>query len=302
MDYVRKRRWIKYRHIKCKMYLRNDFRFTCAYCQMREQDAGAVGENYFEKDHFVAKTSDSDHDPDLYDNMVYSCAKCNGTKSDKSVELLLDPCRDNIYSGPVPHVRKLGREGQYQLAGNTPEGWRYIESLSLNSKFYRELRRRQEQADQDSRELENVLHELSGRLEIPDELRERLEWFAGGNSPKQSDYFSDPVLRCGSSKAGQAFQEVLMILDSLAITYTLLFEEDDLDILIQYQGKEYRCEIVLNEKAVKQAEGIRVKKEQRECWSELTCDVGILYYYMRLGRLEFYEVGAETVLQTCLKK
>ena len=302
MDYVRKRRWIKYRHIKCKMYLRNDFRFTCAYCQMREQDAGAVGENYFEKDHFVAKTSDSDHDPDLYDNMVYSCAKCNGTKSDKSVELLLDPCRDNIYSGPVPHVRKLGREGQYQLAGNTPEGWRYIESLSLNSKFYRELRRRQEQADQDSRELENVLHELSGRLEIPDELRERLERFAGGNSPKQSDYFSDPVLRCVSSKAGQAFQEVLMILDSLAITYTLLFEEDDLDILIQYQGKEYRCEIVLNEKAVKQAEGIRVKKEQRECWSELTCDVGILYYYMRLGRLEFYEVGAETVLQTCLKK
>lgn len=34
------------------MYLRNDFRFECAYCRMKEKD-NIMGEQVFEKDHFV---------------------------------------------------------------------------------------------------------------------------------------------------------------------------------------------------------------------------------------------------------
>lgn len=133
----KKKRWVRYRHIKCKMYLRNDFHFECAYCRMREQDTGALNEEFFEKDHFVASSSGEDIDLDSYDNMVYACSKCNGTKTNKSVNLLLNPCEDNIYSGANPHVINLGKSGQYQLESDTPEGKQYIKSLQLNSKFYR---------------------------------------------------------------------------------------------------------------------------------------------------------------------
>lgn len=54
MDYTRKKHWVTYHSKKCKMYLRNDFRFECAYCGMREQD-NVAGEFYFEKDHYVSK-------------------------------------------------------------------------------------------------------------------------------------------------------------------------------------------------------------------------------------------------------
>lgn len=101
------------------MYLRNDFRFECAYCRMREQDTGILCEKYFEKDHFIARNSKSDIDLDSYDNMVYACSKCNGTKADKDTELLLNPCKDDIYLGSTPHVKNLGKNGQYQLVGNT---------------------------------------------------------------------------------------------------------------------------------------------------------------------------------------
>ena len=130
----------------------------------------------------------------------------------------------------------------------------------------------------------------------------KLELFIKGNGTGQSDNWHDPALRCGNSKAGQAFQEVLAILDDLEITYTLLFEEDDLDIRIQYHGKECLCEIVLNENAEKPVEGIRIKKGQLERWSELNADTGILYYYMRLGRLELYCLKEENRFLTCLRE
>ena len=42
---------------------------------MREQDTGVLGEEYFEKDHFVARASGVEVDLDAYDNMVYACSK-----------------------------------------------------------------------------------------------------------------------------------------------------------------------------------------------------------------------------------
>lgn len=155
MDYVRKKRWIKYQHLKCKMYLRNDFHFECAYCRMREQDTGNLLEDYFEKDHFVARNGKEDVSLDEYDNMIYAC-----TKSNKNVDLLLDPCKENIYSGSDPHVTNLGKNGNYRLVGNTEAGKRYIDSLQLNSKFYRELRERQEQAKTGDQELVKLLNDI----------------------------------------------------------------------------------------------------------------------------------------------
>ena len=81
MVYKRKRHWVTYHSEKCKMYLRNDFKFECAYCGMKEKD-NVMGEQLFEKDHFVSRQSDVDVDG--YNNMVYACRKCNGTKSNQN--------------------------------------------------------------------------------------------------------------------------------------------------------------------------------------------------------------------------
>lgn len=301
MDYRRKKRWVRYNHIKCKMYLRNDFRFECAYCRMREQDTGVLGEDNFEKDHFVAKASGVDIDLDAYDNMIYSCSKCNGNKSDKSIELLLNPCKDDIYLGSNPHVKNLGKNGQYQLIGNTMEGWQYIDALQLNSKFYREMRERQEQDDEANNELKKFLNEISKRTDIPDDLIQRFKLLLGKNFLFQTNDQQNFVFRCGHSKAGQAFRDVLDILEKRSVPHELLFADKDVDIKIQYNGKEYLCEIVLNDKAKKPVRCIHVKKVQRESWIAVGDNYGILYYYMKTGRLEFYSVDGENELLACLE-
>ena len=301
MDYERKKRWINYSHIKCKMYLRNDFRFECAYCRMRERDTGAVGEDYFEKDHFAARASGAEGNLDSYENMIYACSKCNGTKSDINTDLLLNPCKDDIYSGDHPHVKNLGKSGQYQLSGNTIEGRQYIKNLQLNSKFYREMREKQEQANKDDYELKKLINEISDGSDVPKYLLRKLRALICNNYSIHMNDQQDSAFRCGHSKAGQAFQEVLDILDSLSVSYELLFAENDFDILVQYNGKEYLCEIVLNDSAEIPVRNIRVKKEQRESWLSEDGEHGIMYYYMKTGRLEFFSVGEENKLLACLK-
>lgn len=301
MDYRRKKRWVKYNHIKCKMYLRNDFRFECAYCRMREQDTGVLREDYFEKDHFVARTSEADIDLDSYDNMIYACSKCNGNKSDKSVELLLNPCKDDIYLGTNPHVKNLGKNGQYQLIGNTAEGWQYIDTLQLNSKFYREMRERQERDDEINNELEKILKQISKCTDIPNNLIQKFMLLMCNNFLFQANNQQDSVFRCGHSRAGQAFQDVLDILEKRSVPHELLFADKDIDVKIQYNGKEYLCGIVLNDKAEKSVKCIHMKKEQKENWTAAGGTYGILYYYMKIGRLEFYSVDEENKLLACLK-
>lgn len=301
MDYVKKKRWVRYQHLKCKMYLRNYFRFECAYCRMREQDTGNLREDYFEKDHFVARSSKTDDSLDAYDNMIYACAKCNGTKSNKDVDLLLNPCKDNIYSGSDPHVINLGKNGNYRLFGTTGEGRQYINALQLNSKFYRELRERQELADKDNKELVKLLNDISDCADIPVDLVQKLEELVCNHYLVQIDMQQDSLYRCGRSRAGRAFQEVLGILDTLGIPHELLFAENDIDIKLQMNEKEYLCEIILNDKAEKPVRSFRMKKEQREIWALAEGNYGILYYYMKTGNLEFYSVGEENVQRICLK-
>lgn len=301
MDYRRKKRWVRYNHIKCKMYLRNDFRFECAYCRMRERDTGVLGEDNFEKDHFAAKALGKDSDLDSYENMIYACAKCNRTKSDISTDLLLNPCKDDIYSGDHPHVKNLGKDGQYQLSGNTTEGWQYIKILQLNSRFYREMREKQEQADIDDYELETLINEISNRADVPEDLLQKLRVLVCNNYSIQMNDQQNPAFRCGHSKAGHAVQKVLGILENLAVPYELLFEENNFDIKVQFDNKDYLCEVVLNANAEIPVRSIHVKKEQRESWLTEDGEHGIMYYYMKTGRLEFYSVGETNKFLACLE-
>lgn len=66
MIYIRKKHWDNYHSDKCKMYLRNDFRFECAYCRMKEKD-NIMGEQVFEKDHFVSRQADVHWNLDGYE-------------------------------------------------------------------------------------------------------------------------------------------------------------------------------------------------------------------------------------------
>ncbi|MCH5249133.1 MAG: HNH endonuclease [Lachnospiraceae bacterium] len=302
MDYIRKRRWVRYNHMKCKMYLRNDFNFECAYCRLREKDTGVVQEDNFQKDHFVAISSGEDIDLDAYDNMIYACEKCNSTKSNMNTEMLLNPCKDDIYSGVNPHVIRLGESEDYQLAEQTPEGKQFIDSLKLNSKYYREMRKAQEQSDKNDEELKKLLNLISDCSDIPGELLHKLNTLVSNNFLVQADSYQTPSFKCGRSKAGQAFQEVLAILDELEISYELLFAEDDLDIKIQYNDKEYLCEIVLNDTAEKTVRNMRLKKEQIEKWETMIGNFGFLYYYIKTGKLDLYIIGEEDVDPVCLEE
>lgn len=56
-------------------YLRFDFFFSCAYCNIAETEAQGVG---FQIDHFVPQVHGGTND---YDNLMWSCQICNRAKS-----------------------------------------------------------------------------------------------------------------------------------------------------------------------------------------------------------------------------
>ena len=65
---------------KYKTYLKKDFSCRCAYCNLCDETVTT----YFEIDHYIPKEAFKDKRPELltlYDNLVYSCKKCNQSKS-----------------------------------------------------------------------------------------------------------------------------------------------------------------------------------------------------------------------------
>ncbi len=287
MDYKRTRHWAKYDSDKCKMYLRNDFHFECAYCRMREQD-NAAGEKIFEKDHFISKKTESRQDLNDYDNMVYACCVCNGTKTDQNINLILDPCKDDIYGGESPHIETLGMEGQYRLHALTCKGQMFIDSLQLNSRFYRKMRRKQAE----NLELRNAIRALLEDIkadeqpEVAVKLESMLEM--DGYQDENSDEF-----RCGISKAGEELYSVLKKLDEKQIEYQLLFDDYDLDVMIRFHGTTYYCEVKSSRYTGQNRRGPHVEEEKKERWLSTGHTCGILYYYKNMDRLELYVCSDE---------
>lgn len=291
MDYIRKKHWVKYQSPKCKVYLRNDFQFTCAYCGMREQD-NIAGEQYFEKDHFIPKQTPVECDLDSYNNMVYACSKCNGRKTDQQLNLILDPCKDNIYGGESPHIRRLGEENQFKLQALTTQGEMFINSMQLNSRFYRKMREKQEGH---KRTRKNILELLQDKtIQLPRNIANGLKMYLE-DSPDQekSDEF-----RCGISNAGEGMYNVLLKLQEKQINHYLCLEDDDLDVLIEYGKNTYYCEIRINEYTGAQKRGPRIKAQKYETWLSTGKKCGILYYYKNKDILELY-LCEETGLRQC---
>ncbi len=273
MGYMRKKHWVTYYSEKCKMYLRNDFKFECAYCGMKEK-YNVMGEQLFEKDHFVSRQSDVEWDINCYDNMVYSCRKCNGTKSDQNIEMILDPCKDDIYEGKHPHIHKLGAEEHYRLQAVTVQGQQFIDDLKLDSQFYRKMRQMQSEHEKIRRTIYQLLEQTPDFQSdgIDQKVKKYLE--KGTLINEESDEF-----RCGTSKAGEAVYAVLEKLKEKGIQYKLLFTDNDLDIGMEYCGNTYYCEIRVTDYTGTKKRGPVVDGEKKKEWKKTGNNCGVLYYY-----------------------
>ncbi len=281
MDYKRKRHWVKYRSDKCKMYLRNDFRFECAYCRVREQD-NACGEAYFEMDHFVPRGSSEENDSDSYDNIVYSCEKCNRTKSNQNISLILDPCRDDIYGGDNPHIRKTGAENQYRLQAVTEKGQAFIDALQLNSRFYREARQKQEKNEYVRNAMITLLKD-NFTDNVPEAVLTLIKYLDDVEESFLTDEF-----RCGFSKAGERLYLVLKELEKRGIIHQLLLGDDDLDITLEWQGNTYYCEVLTSDFMGTDGRKPRILNEKAEAWEKSGKDCGVLCYYGNTGVLKLF--------------
>lgn len=293
MDYIRKKHLVTYNSDKCKMYLRNDFRFECAYCGVRELD-NVVGENFFEKDHFLARTSSNSLDTDSYENMVYACSKCNGTKSNKNITLLLDPCKDDIYSGSSPNLIKLGEEDNYRLKAMSESGEAFIESLQLNSGYYRQMREKQIKNNVLLNTLNNLIQNGS-LLKFPEQAEIINEYL---KNIRVVDEYSDEY-KCGVSKAGEDVLAVLKKLKDNNIKYLLKFDDYDLDVELIIDSEAYYCEIKVSDYIGENKKGPNLNSEKIIAWEELGQKCGVLYFYKNMGMLEVYKLNKGKLIFTC---
>lgn len=249
---------------------------------MQEKD-NVVGEQLFEKDHFVSRKSDVEWNVDCYNNLVYSCCKCNRTKSDQNIEMILNPCKDDIYEGEHPHILRLGAENYYKLQGVTLQGKQFIDDLKLNSRYYRKMRQTQAQNEEIRKTIYKVLNESSDLRfsEIDWQIKVYLK--NGTLIEEKSDEF-----RCGTSKAGEDLYAVLEKLKEKGIKYKLLFTDDDLDLRVEYCGSTYYCEIRVTDYAGTKRRGPIVEREKKTEWLKTGNACGVLYFYKDRDIMNLY--------------
>jgi hypothetical protein len=117
-------------------FLRFDFWYSCAYCSLSEIEATGVG---FEIDHFEPQKVSPDK-IDKYDNLVWSCAVCNRSKS---AIWPTDAHQAMGFRYIRPDVDDL--DEHYELSGlrldpKSKAGEWTINMLILNKAFYRTIR------------------------------------------------------------------------------------------------------------------------------------------------------------------
>lgn len=142
-EFIRIKRYYNYHHPLCKKYLRFDFGRRCAYCGANESEY-ISGHRSFEIDHFKPQNlSRKDPEKDKYENLYYCCEICNGVtgKSGKWSPDLLDPCKEEIY-GSGKHIIHSDETNDFKLIGLTPQGVFFIETINLNQRDQRIIRKR----------------------------------------------------------------------------------------------------------------------------------------------------------------
>lgn len=115
-----------------KKYLMKDFKHKCAYCG--DLDSISGGSRFYHVEHFAPKEKFPEREF-IYDNLLYACPYCNGSKSDKWVsddaeinvigdEGFVDPCKKE-------YDLHLDRDSDGKIFAKTELGKYMIKELNL---------------------------------------------------------------------------------------------------------------------------------------------------------------------------
>lgn len=290
MEYQRKFRWANYETPKCRVYLRNDFSHECAYCKLQEKEVGFIDANYFEIDHFRPQSDEEQvFNPHLYSNLYYSCEKCNGEKSDTWSEMLLDPCKEDIFSGTCPAiVGGYDADSLYKYTAQNDKGSYYIDTFKLNSRYHIRIRKRRINRKNNIRQIDllidEILHKLDNKKELInlEQLIKQLDQLRLSKKKELSDLSSD-----------ENFELVEKYLTYRGIKNSIVLEEYNMDIKIKREEISYYCELIIDESENDNEVKFKfLDTEKLKVWfAKLKYQFGILYYYSKLDQLYFYPVS-----------
>lgn len=290
MEYQRKIRWANYQTVKCKEYLRNDFSHQCAYCKLQEKELGIIDTDYFEVDHFRPQSDDTvDFNIHLYPNLYYCCKKCNSEKSDKWSKNLLDPCKDDIFSGSCPPiVGGHSPENNYKYISKTKQGKEYINTFKLNSRYNIGIRKRRITRENNILEIDKliaeVIHKINNNPNIPNqqELSNLLEKLREKKNEAVAELTKD-----------SNFEGAQVYLSERNVTNMLIFEEFNMDFKVVVANQDYYCELIVDASCDDSDIKSRyIPTEKLNCWKEnVRHQIGILYYYPNLNKMYFYDVS-----------
>lgn len=290
MEYIRKFRWANYETPKCKEYLRNDFSHECAYCKLQEKEVGLIDANYFEVDHFRPQSDDDpSFNPHLYNNLYYTCEKCNSEKSDTWSELLLDPCKDDIFAGERPPITGgYNEDTLFKYIAQNDRGKYYIDTFKLNSRHQIRIRRRRVNRQNNIHEIDSlideILHKLNSKKELINvgQLVEQLDQLRLSKKDELSALSKD-----------ENFEAVEAYLNLCGIKNSVVFEEYNMDIKIKIGEISYYCELIGDSSDNDSEEKTKfLDTEKLKTWFEkLSYQFGILYYYPKSEKLYFYPIS-----------
>ena len=159
-------------HQDYRPFLRRDFCCRCAYCERTEAFLG--GEESFEIDHFKpVHTFESAGQATYYENLYYSCAKCNRYKggvwpSPRMVAQGLrfaDPCREDMYQ---EHIRETP-DGTLNVL--TSCGRYTCQHIRLDRPSLMAWRRMKLEKAEERRQLEQLKSMLELELSNPEQMR-----------------------------------------------------------------------------------------------------------------------------------
>lgn len=286
MDYERKTRNVTYFSSSCKMYLRHDFKHTCAYCGVVEETISPfteISEKFFEKDHFWPQ-KDGTPERHQYSNLFYACKKCNGKKD--AIVLPLNPCRDDIYSGAHPHISGGTAETDFTVCASTSEGTNYIEALELNSRYHVTIRQQQQEYLLANAEARKILFELRKSERIDEDSLKKIE---AAMYPIIT--MADVKYLCGSSEFGECVGEVYNYLLSRGYNCEIILEANELDMVVTIDGVRYWVQI-LESSGAKEC---RIEIEKLQKWKDYAESCGLIRYIPNEQVLRFYRIDFDSV-------
>ncbi|WP_214630368.1 HNH endonuclease [Paenibacillus agaridevorans] len=252
-QFLRKSRKINYFHSKCKKYLRFDFNYRCAYCGQHEFE-NIASYNFFQIDHFRPKKKFSHlSDIDDYNNLYYSCSICNGRsgKSDNWDENLLNPCMVNIF-GDEHHIKITPDLITFKLISNSPEGQIFINTIKLDNRKHREIRRERHARNISLNTERALLEEMMKDLEAVFECEKN----ANMMSYLKQKHSEIEYRLIGPYYKSQVFDEEEIILAErlrdidTGITLSKIYDENELDYILEYGQYSTKCYVEYVEKCV----------------------------------------------------